>query len=243
MLLLSDVRKKLLLLWLSLSVVLLLFFLVQAQHGKYDGIEGTAWGWVFAQLLPALCILLAATLARRHTGKTVLRWVYRSIMALAALVLVFVLLTLLGISGGSAGLSLEEGFSRSWRYLLPLQALLCAVLGVLFFKKESIFLPNEALLRNHADQLLRQAEGPEALGRRRALELFVAAEMPALLDFLEETIRGGSANTTALNDVLLLKNNFTLLRKNTDMGLLSVEESRREYQRICVATISIIERI
>ena len=237
--LLSDVRKKVLLLWLIFSAMLLLFFLIQVQNGKYEGMETTAWLWIFVQLLPGLSLLLAANLLRFHAGKTILNWVHWSIFSLACLFLLFVLFTLLQVSAGAAGLSLEKGFTRSYGYLLPLQALLLAVFGVLFFKKESLFQPNETLLRGHAQQLLDQATEANALDRRRALEFFVAADMEGMLDFLKEKMK----NNSNLNDVLLLKNNLVLLQRNTDMGRMSLEESRREYNRICIAALGLVEKV
>ncbi len=243
MLLLSDVRKQLLVLWLVFSTAILLFFLAQAQNGKYLDMETTAWGWVFAQLLPGLIMLIAATLIRFNSGKTVLKWAFWVVFGLTALLLLFVMFTLLRVSGGAAGLSLEDGFARSYRYLLPLQGLLLAIFGVLFFKKENLFQPSEALLRGHAQQLLAQATDTGAVDRRQALELFVAADMPALLGFLEEKVRVKSTPDHSLNEVLLLKNNLVLLRKNTDMGRLTAEETRKEYQRICVAALGLIEEL
>lgn len=243
MLLLSDLRKKILLLWLLLSAVLLLFFLFQAQNGKYAGLESAAWTWIFVQLLPGLTLLLAATLFRFNQGKVVLKWVFWTISGLSVLFLLFVIFTLLSVSGGAAGLSLEEGFARSYRYLLPLQGLLLAVFAVLFFKKDSLFQPGEGVLRSHAQQLLDQAKTAGSLDRQRALELFVAADMPAMLDFIEEKMRAKSPAHTSFNEVLLLKNNLVVLRKNTDMGRLSAEESRREYQRICVAAMGLVEEL
>jgi hypothetical protein len=243
MLLLSDVRKQLLVLWLVFSTAILLFFLAQAQNGKYLDMETTAWGWVFAQLLPGLIMLIAATLIRFNSGKTVLKWAFWVVFGLTALLLLFVMFTLLRVSGGAAGLSLEDGFARSYRYLLPLQGLLLAIFGILFFKKENLFQPSEALLRGHAQQLLAQATDTGAVDRRQALELFVAADMPALLGFLEEKVRVKSTPDHSLNEVLLLKNNLVLLRKNTDMGRLTAEETRKEYQRICVAALGLIEEL
>lgn len=244
MLLLSEVRKKLLLFWLCFAAILFLLFLIQVQNGKYTGMESMAWGWIFAQLLPGLVLLLAATLFRFNQGKVVLNWVFWAICGLSVLFLLFVFFTLLGISRGAAGLSMEAGFLHSYRYLLPLQVLLLSVFGVLFFKKETLFQPNEAVLREHAQGLMDQAQKTGSTDRQRALELFISADMQALLDFLEEKIQTADRpDTTLLNDVFLLKNNLVTLRKDTDMGRLSTEESRREYQRICVAVLGLVEEV
>jgi len=243
MFLLSEVRKKLLLIWLSFSALLLIFFLLQILNGKYAGMENIAWGWIFAQLLPGLVLLLAATLLHLNRGKYLLYWVSWAIAGLSAFYLFFVLVSLAGISGGSAGQSLEEGFVGSYRYLLPLQVLVLAAFSVLFFKKESLFQPNEAKMRDHAQALLAKSTSAENSDRRAALEFFVAADLPAMLDYLEQKIRAKIPPDKIPPDVLMLKNKLTEYQKNILFDLISRDEARKEYAHICYAALGLVGEI
>ncbi len=175
MLLLTDVRKKLLALWLIFSSMLLLFFLLQVLNGKYADLESSAWIWIFIQLLPGLGLLLSATLLHSNRGKAILRGAFWAITGLTTLFLLFVLTSLAGISSGSAGQSLSKGFAGSYRYLLPMQGFVLTVFAVLFFKKESLFVPDEKAGR----PLLRLLAKANSLDRQRVNDLFVA-QNPAL---------------------------------------------------------------
>lgn len=243
LLLLTEVRKKLLALWLVFAVLLLLFFLLQFLNGKYADIESTAWTWVFAQLLPGLGVLLVATLLNLNAGKAILRWAFWGIAGLTGLFLVFVLVSLVGISGGSAGQSLAAGFADSYQYLLPLQGLVLAVFGLLFFKKGSIFQPNENILRGHAGQQLAKAQASGQLDRQRALELFAAGDLPAMLDFLEQKLPENNRAANRSNDLILLKNQLATLRRQSDLGIADSKDTNREYNRICVAALGLAELI
>jgi len=239
MLLLTNVRKKLLALWLIFSAVLLLFFLLQVLNGKYEGMESRAWIWIFVQLLPGLTLLLIATLLHLNRGKAILHGVFWAITGLTALFLLFVLVSLAGISGGQAGQSLEYGLMGSYRYLLPMQGLVLAVFGVLFFKKESLFIPDKESLGGLAQELLSKAKETGAIDRQRAIDLFVAADMPGMLDFLEIKIREKESDQNRLNEVFLLKNNLAHLRRHANYGVTDDRETRREYNRICLAALEL----
>ncbi len=243
MLLLTDVRKKLLAIWLSFSALLLIFFLLQALSGKYAGIESVAWIWIFVQLMPGLALLLAVTLFQLKRGKAILRWVFWAVAGLMVLFLLFVLVSLAGISGGAGGQSLRDGFTGSYRYLLPMQGLVLAVLGLLFFKKERLFLPDEKLLRGHAQELLSKAAETGSLDRQRAIDLFVAADMPGMLDFLAEKIGVRGNADYRLNEVLMLKNRLAILQREAGLGIADDRETRLEYNKICLAALELTQEL
>ncbi len=243
LLLLSEVRKKLLAIWLIFSALLLFFFFFEFNVGKYEGLETAAWLWIFTQILPGLLILLAATFYKTNMGKAILKWAFWAVDGLVAFFLVFVLVSLAGISSGSSGKSLAEGFAESYRFLLPLQILVVGLLAVLFFKKDSIFQPNENILRGHAEKQLADAKSAGQIDRSRALEFFVAAEMPEMLDFLEEKMKAKNAATDRLNDLFLLKNQLKTLRRETDLGTSDERDSRKEYNRICLAALGLVNEI
>ncbi len=82
LLLLSDIRKKLMSLWFALMFPSFLFFLLQMLAGKYQDMEGQAWVWIFAQWLPGAIVLFVSALALPNRGKMVLQSVFRGVAGL-----------------------------------------------------------------------------------------------------------------------------------------------------------------
>ncbi|MBK6995299.1 MAG: hypothetical protein IPH31_10350 [Lewinellaceae bacterium] len=212
-------------------------------NGKYADLESSAWIWIFIQLLPGLGLLLSATLLHSNRGKAILRGAFWAITGLTTLFLLFVLTSLAGISSGSAGQSLSKGFAGSYRYLLPMQGFVLTVFAVLFFKKESLFVPDEKALVGLAQDLLAKAKVAGAIDRQRVIDLFVAADMPAMLDLLEMKIRAKQSAQHRLNEVLLLKNSIAHLRRHADYGITDDRETRREHNRICLAALELTEEV
>jgi Effector-associated domain 11 len=239
MLLLTDVRKKLLALWLGFSALLLLFFLLQALSGKYAGMETAAWLWIFVHLMPGLAFLLVVTLFHIKRGKAILRWAFWAVAAFVGLYLLFVLVSLAGISGGAGGQNLRDGFANTYRYLLPMQGLVLAVLGLLFFKKETLFLPDEKLLRGHAQELLSKATEAGSLDRRQAIDFFVAGDMSGMLGFVAEKIGGQEGAGHRLDEVLLLQNRLARLEREAGLGIVDDRDTRLEYNKVCLAALEL----
>jgi len=69
MFLLSEVRKKLLLIWLSFSALLLIFFLLQILNGKYAGMENIAWGLDICPIAPRTGVAAGCHLAPSEPGE------------------------------------------------------------------------------------------------------------------------------------------------------------------------------
>lgn len=241
--LISEARKKLLLLWLIFTALLLVFFLLQFLNGKYAGMETAAWSWIFVQVLPGLGLLLAASLLNLNRGKIIVRWAIWAILGLAGLFLLAVLVSLVGISGGSSGKNLSEAFADSYFFLGVLQAVVLAALGVLFFKKESIFPPKKEQLLGHAQTLLDAAQKSGELDRSRALELFFSDDLPAMLDFLEEKLRAKNSKHGRLNDLFLLKNQLTRVRRDAGLGVSSEADSSLNYNRICLTALELVTEV
>lgn len=239
----SEARKKLLLLWLIFTALLLVFFLLQFLNGKYAGMETTAWAWYFLQILPGLALLLVAELLNLNRGKIIVRWAFWAILALAGLFLMAVLVSLAGISGGSSGKNLSDAFADSYFFLGVLQAVVLAAFGVLFFKKEIIFPPKKKQLLEHAQTLLDTAQKSGELDRCRAIELFFADDLPAMLDFLEEKLRAKNPKHGRLNDLFLLKNQLTRVRRDAGFGVSTEADAGLNYNRICLTALELVGEI
>ncbi|HRK79935.1 MAG TPA: hypothetical protein PLZ12_00725 [Saprospiraceae bacterium] len=237
LLLLSDIRKKLMALWFGLMLPSFLFFLLQMSAGKYQGMEGQAWLWIFVQWLPGAVVLFVSALALPNRGKMILRPVFLGVAGWSGLFGVVVWLAQAGTSAGAAGYSLSEAVARSYTYLLPLQAVLLGVWGLLFFKKESLLLPSAENQRAHAQNRLEAFQRQGAPVQQRALDLFVAGDLPAMLEVLNETLQNGPHSDSAL----MLKSRLIRLQKKTGMGVISDADAGIEYNKISLAALELVE--
>lgn len=239
LLLLSDIRKKLMALWFGLMLPSFLFFLLQMSAGKYQGMEGQAWLWIFVQWLPGAGLLFFSALALPNRGKMVLRPVFLGVAGFSAFFGCVVWLAQAGASAGAAGYSLSEAVARSYAYLLPLQVVLLGVWGLLFFKKESLLLPSAGNLRAHAQNRLEKFKRGGSPVQQRALDLFVAGDLPAMLEVLNEALENGPHSDTAM----MLKSRWIRLQKKTGMGVVSDEDAGIEYNKISLAAMELVEAL
>ena len=239
LLLLSDIRKKLMSLWFALMFPSFLFFLLQMLAGKYQDMEGQAWVWIFAQWLPGAIVLFVSALVLPNRGKMVLQSVFRGVAGLNFVFGMAVWLTQAGAAAGTAGYSLSESLARSYAYLLPLQALLLGVWGLLFFKKDSLLLPSAENLRAHAQNRLETLKKDGSPMQQRALDLFVAGDLPAMLDLLNEVLQDSQHSDSAL----MLKSRLIRLQKKTGMGVVNDEDAGIEYNKISLAALELVEAL
>jgi len=239
LLLLSDIRKKLMGLWFALLLPSFFFFLLQILAGKYSGMEGLALVWIFAQWLPGTILLFVSALAIPNRGKMVIQSVFRGVAGLTFVFGLAVWLTQALRAAGMGGYSLSEGMARSYAYLLLLQALLLSVWGLLFFKKESLLLPSAENLRKHAQNRLETFKKDGAPIQQRALDLFVAGDLPAMLELLVEALQDSKDSDT----ILMLKSRLIRLQKKTGMGVVSDEDAGIEYNKISLAALELVEAI
>lgn len=239
LLLLSDIRKKLMGLWFALLLPSFFFFLLQTLAGKYNGIESRAWIWIFTLWLPGTTLLFVSALAIPNRGKMVMQAVFRGVAGLALFFGLAVWLTQALRAAGMGGYSLSEGLARSYVYLLPLQALLLGVWGLLFFKKESLLLPSAENLRKHAQHRLEAFQKNGSTLQQRALDLFVAGDLSAMIELLNEVLQDSKHADTAL----MLKSRLIRLQKKTGMGVVNDEDAGIEYNKISLAALELVEAL
>ena len=241
LLLLSEIRKKLLWTWLALAAPTLLLLTVQELNGVFVGAAGTPWLWAALNLLPGFGLLLLAAVLNLNPGKHIWRPVFRVILVVVAVYLVWVLLTALGLRARPEAQSLVDYFGQAGYRPAPFQVLLLGVFGLLFFRKSTAFVPNEKIVGEHAAKALAQAKAAENLPRAQALELFVAAKYAELFTALNEHFAG--KDRSAVQDLILLQNQYNENRRQLDLGVAEPKAAQRELNRIALALLNVIEKM
>lgn len=146
---LDSVRWKLALIWFPLCGLAFLLLIGQSMGGVYGKDLQRAWGWALPNFLPTLALMVsvfAADALRAQSETTIL--VRRNFFLLSASLSIFYLLILMtsiligpalqsfNPSGEGGVASRIELLETSNIWLGPLQGLVIASIGVLFFLKE-----------------------------------------------------------------------------------------------------------
>lgn len=241
LLLLNDVRKKLLRCWALFAGLVIVLMLVQELNGVFQGAKGVPWLWAAICLLPGLGILLTSAILNLNPGKHIWRPVFQVIMAITIVYLLFVVLTLLGMRARAEEQSLIGYFQTSFYRPGPGQLLVLAVYGLLFFRRETAFIPNESIIRNYAEKPLAEAKASHNLAQQAALELFIEGDYTALFPRLRAHFDGKDGEAT--DTMVLLEGQYKEVRKQRDLGTISPEEAARAMSRIAMALLPFIRKI
>lgn len=238
LILLADTRKKLLWLWLGFTAVLVILFFIQTLTGKYEGIEGKAWTWVFAHLLPALLLLFAAVLLNKNPSKVLLRTTFRAVYFGALAYLLLITVTLFSLPFATANWSIEEYLSKSYTWLMPFQVVLLAAFALLYFRKEPLFRPNAAIMQQYISKKAEFARRTGNAAQVQAFELLISdGGVGAALEILR------SQSKIAENDVVLLQSQYANWIKQRDFNLLPPDALQRELNRLTMAAVGFIEKV
>ena len=238
LILLADTRKKLLWLWLVFTAIIVLLIFIQTLSGKFEDIESKAWLWAFTHLLPALLLLITAVLMNRNPSKVLLSSTFRMTYIATLTYLLLVLMTLLALPFATINQSIEEYFSQSYMWLVPFQVILLITFGILYFKKETIFRPNAAIMQEFVSKKAEFAQRKGNTLQSEAFELLIADDkMPEVLDLLKAHLKSST------NDIVLLQSQYTEWQQQRDMNLLSADELQRTLNRLMLAVVSYIEKL
>lgn len=241
LLLLSDIRKRLLWTWLALSAPTLLLLSVQEMNKVFAGAEGAPWQWAALNLLPGFILLLVAAVLNLNPGKHIWKPVFRVIWIVTAAYLVWVLLTALGMRARPEAQTLTGYFQQAWYRPAAFQLLLLAVYGLLFFRRETTFVPNETIVGEHAAQALAKAKSAGNHSRAQALELFIAGKYPELFTVLEGHFSGKAP--AEMRDLALLQNQYNENRRQISLGIADPKAAQRELNRIALALLDSMEKM
>lgn len=236
--LLADTRKKLLQLWLIFTAALVLLIFVQTLTGKFEDIEMKAWGWVFAHLLPALLLLLAAVLLNKNPSKVLMLTTFRAVYAAALAYLLLLTLTLLALPMATVNWSIEEYLAKSYTWLLPFQASLLLAFALMYFRKEPLFRPNAAIMQQYVAKKTEFAQRAGNVLQVQGFEMLTAdGGLGAALEHLRSYLK------TDENAVIVLQSQYTEWIKQRDLNLLPPDALQRELNRLTMATTGFIEKI
>lgn len=238
LILLADTRKKILWLWLGFTAVLVLLFFVQTIAGKYEGIEGKAWTWIFAQLLPAMLLLFVAVLLNKNPSKVLMRATFRAVYAGALAYLLLVSVTLFALPAATVNWSIEEYFSHSYTWLLPFQLVLLLAFAMMYFRKEPLFRPNAAIIQEYIAKKIEFAQRAGNVSQVQAFKLLVGdGGLKPALDYLDEHLKAEA------NAITLLHSQYAEWTKQRDLNLLPPDALQRELNKLTMAAASFVEKL
>jgi len=238
--LISKIKKQLLWLWLGFSIPALLLVFVQTIAGKYTEIEATPWIWAGINILPGFSILLFGAIRNKGAGKFVQTFIYRIILVAVIAYLLLVLMTLFSMTAGSAEQSLATYFQRSYQWLLPFQLLLMGVFGLLYFREEAMFKPNEKMIKDHVAKQMKKASAKNNVSQQTAFELLVANDYPKLF---ENLLQRFEKEEEKKGQLFLLQAQHSEWVKKTNLGLMNEKDAQLTINRITMALINMIERL
>ena len=135
--LLDQARIQLVSLWFGGAGLIFLILVIQSIAGKYEGEASDVWGWALPGIMPTLSLILAVlgTGALKTSSKQV--WVRSTFLSIAfwlsAGYLALILITILAEPLTKYDPIALYKLSSLW--LAPLQGLVTASVGVVFFTK------------------------------------------------------------------------------------------------------------
>jgi Effector-associated domain 11 len=236
--LLADTRKKLLWLWLAFTAIIILLVLVQSITGKFEDIIGTAWLWVFINLLPSLSLLFVAVLLNKNPSKVLLINTFRAVYGSAWAYLLLLLITLLALPFATMNNSIDGYLKDAYLWLMPFQLVLIAVFALLYFRKETLLRPNATIMKEYVNK---KAEFAQRTGNDKQIEAFRALvnddDFSDVLTVLRTHLRD------AQNDIVLLQSQYVNWQKQRDLNLTAPEDLQRELNRLTMAIVDYIEEL
>lgn len=241
--LLKNIRKKLLFLWAGFSIPILLLVFVQTINGKFDGIIGTAWMWVGVNLLPVLILLFTGALQNKHGDKVIQRFVFRIILVFSIIYLLLLFMTQLGLSAGTGDQSIYSYFIQSYKWLVPFQIILLLVFSSLFFRRQAIFQPNEKIIKNHFKEKAKTARDQKNTIQQEAFDKLIDGDFEGLFEQLKQHTKEVIDDSDKFNDAVLLQSQYNEWKKNTEMNLIDTKEAQITLNRISMALVNIIDQL
>ena len=241
LILLKDTKRNLLWLWLGFSIPVLLLVLIQTISGKFEGIEGTAWTWVAINLFPVLGLLLFGAIQNKYPGKPIQIFIFRIIWITSFLFLLLLLMTLLGMTAGTANQSIESYLNQSYKWLLPFQILLIGIFFLLYFKKRSIFQVNEKILKNHIQSKANKAKQQANLPQQQAFDQLQAGNYTQLFDHLQNHFNDTSSDEHTAT--VVFQSRYNKWKNDTDLDVVDKAEAQRSLNELVVSLADFISKM
>ncbi len=241
--LLKNIRKKLLYLWTGFSIPVLLLVFVQTIIGKFDGIVGTVWTWVGVNLLPVLVLLFMGAIQNKHGDKVIQRFVFRIILGFSILYLTLLLMTQLGMSARSGDQSIHEYFMQSYQWLIPFQLLLLSVFTTLFYRRQAVFQPSEKIIKNHFKEKAKTADNQNNTFQKEAFDKLIDRNFVGLFEQIKFHAKETIDDSDKFNETVLLQSQYNEWKKNTEMNLIDTKDAQITINRISMALVNLIDEL
>ena len=136
----KKAKKRLALLWLSASGILILIVIFQTLNGRYAGSEEKAWAWLLPLFLPTLALILSTFVIENRDNKSEIKYAdiffYKLTFALTIFYFFLIYITIF-----MQPLLKEDPITimcKSNLWLIPIQGLVAISLGAFFIKKGDI---------------------------------------------------------------------------------------------------------
>jgi len=241
--LLKNIRKKLLYLWAGFSIPVLLLVFVQTILGKFGEIVGEIWIWVAVNLLPVLALLFIGAIQNKHGDKVIQRFVFRIILGFSILYLLLLLMTQLGMSVRTGDQSIHSYFMQSYQWLVPFQLFLLSVFTTLFYRRQAVFQPSEEIIKNHFKEKAKAADNHNNAFQKQAIDKLIDRNFVGLFEQLKLHTKEGIDDSDKFNETVLLQSQYNEWKKNTEMNLIDTKDAQITINRISMALVNLIDEL
>ena len=241
--LLKNIRKKLLVLWAGFSIPVLLLVFTQTIMGKFGEIVGEIWIWVAVNLLPVLALLFIGVIQNKHGDKVIQRFVFRIILGFSILYLILLLMTQLGLSARSVEQSIHSYFMQSYKWLVPFQLLLISVFTLLFYRKQTVFQPSEQIIKNHFKEKAKSADSQNNAFQKEAFDKLIDRNFVGLFEQIKLHTKETIDDSDKFNETILLQGQYNQWKKDTDMNLIDTKDAQITINRISMALVNLIDEL
>ena len=129
-------QKKIAMLWLIVSFVLFLIFLILSLT-KYKEVDSQIWNWFLPNIIPTLSLILGVFVSEFFNSKKNRKQVvlfYFNLTFYMSLCYLMIFFVLIIVDGLDSNLPLTEIIAKSNLYLGPLQGLVTITMGLFFVK-------------------------------------------------------------------------------------------------------------
>ncbi len=138
----SHCKRKLAIMWLSVSAFLFIMLIIQTIFGKYGVKDSEAWAWLLQTIMPSLSLIMSVfvidAISDNDDEKLVDSFFYRLSYTLSFTYLALVVFTILAqpFAFTFGNMSALEMMKKSGLWLGPLQGLVGGALAMFFIKSE-----------------------------------------------------------------------------------------------------------
>lgn len=240
--LLADTRQKLLKVWLTFTATFIALFLIMTLAGKFEGIIGLAWLWAFVIILPILALLYIGVAMNPQPSKVIKKASFQVLFYGAMAYLFLVLATLLGMQAWLSANSEEsvlDYLQMSYLWILPFQVVLLVAIWILYFTKTKLLQPNEKILLEYAEKKADYAQRFGSLPQKTAFDALLKNDYPSVFELLKKNLTDNQDR----NFSLILQGQYTNLTEKQGFNIIEPADAQREFNRITMALVDIIEKI